>query len=118
MRIFDRRLLVTAVSLLAVCGASAWAALLRQPITPDDYGPAAAVMAPVGREEPDQPQYLYLIKEYNGRVAVFARGEDTPERVLERMIHHLPTYDRIALREGVRVYTEQELWQRIEDYTS
>jgi len=119
----DRRLLVTCASLFAVVAVSGAAALLSHDHCCHnhlDYSQAAQVINPlaVPMASPLEPDYIYIIREYDGRVAVFARGESTPEVVLERLVHHLPTYDRIQLREGVRVFTQEELQERIEDYTS
>ena len=117
----DRRLLVTCVSLLAVVVGSGAAALLSydhyarygHAQTVQVMGPVAGAVASL-----TEPEYLYIIREHDGRVAVFARGRSTPEMVLDRLVHHLPTYDRIQLREGVPVFTREELQERIEDYTS
>jgi len=116
----DRRLLVTCASLLVVVAASGAAALLSHDPTHQDYNQVVPVVNPIAGivTSPNESDYLYIIREYDGRVAVFARGESNPEMVLERLVHHLPTYDRIQMQEGVRVYTIQELQDRIEDYTS
>lgn len=61
---------------------------------------------------------LYILKEYNGFLAVFSYGSNTPKEVLSVLITDLPEYDRRELSYGVAVYSEQELQQRIEDYDS
>ena len=116
----DRRLLVTCAALLAVVIASGALALRSYEHYPQQYSQPAHAASPLAGSIPSlyEPGYLYIIREHDGRVAVFARGEDTPEMILERMVHHLPVYDRIQLREGVPVFTEEELQERIEDYTS
>ena len=122
---FDKRLLVTVASLLLVCAVAAGAALFpgrgaAPPVVP--HMPAAEASRP--RTLPPQPlpprelDYLYVIREYEGRIAVFGKGSDVPEMVLETFVRHLPIYDRIQLREGVKVHSAQELHARIEDYTS
>ena len=100
--------------------ASGAAALSSQEQQPPYYNQAAHAAVPLAGPlvSPPQPDYLYIIREHDGRVAVFARGESAPEMVLERMVHHLPTYDRIQLQEGVPVFSKEELQERIEDYTS
>ena len=117
----DRRLLVTCASLLVVVVGSGAAALLSYDhYARYDYAQTVQVMsqsAGVTASSPE-PDYLYIIREHDGRVAVFARGQSTPEMVLDRLVHHLPTYDRLQLREGVPVFTKEELQERIEDYTS
>jgi len=117
---FDRRLLVTCIALLAVVAGAGGAVLLSHDCSHHDYDHAAQVVNPLSAliTAQAEPEYLYIIREYEGRVAVFARGQSTPEMILERLVHHLPSYDRIQLREGVFVFSEVELQERIEDYTS
>ena len=120
----DKRLLATGVSLLLVCAVAATAALLpggdaEVPQMADE--PVSEVLRPriFQPQFPEQERdYLYIIREYEGRVAVFGHGSDTPEIILETFVRHLPIYDRIQLREGVKVHSIQELEARIEDYTS
>ena len=117
----DRRLLVTCASLLAVVVGSGAAALFSYDhYARYDHAQATQVVSAVAGAvaSSPEPDYLYIIREYDGRVAVFARGQSTPEMVLDRLVHHLPTYDRLQLREGVPVFTKEELQERIEDYTS
>ena len=122
---FDKRLLMTGVSLALVVCASALAAILP------DRGNTQTLPAeesltqhpPVRRTTPPQParperDYLYLIREFEGRIAVFGQDPDQPEMVLDTLIRHLPAYDQAQLQEGIRVYTREELAARIEDYTS
>jgi len=120
---FDKRLLVTGVSLLMVMAVAVAAAVLpgRNHAAPGPEGPVhdvATTRATAPAAPPQQREYLYLIKEYNGRVAVFGEDSDIPEMILDTFVRHLPAYDRIQLREGVRVYSLHELEARIEDYTS
>ena len=63
-------------------------------------------------------QPLYVMKEYNGYLAVFEYGSDTPKEVLSVLITDLPEYDQRELSRGLAIYSEQELQQRIEDYDS
>ena len=119
----DKRLLVTGVSLLMVMAVSLSAAMLsRSDPPPPAYETPVhdVVRGRATRPPPSAPEreYLYLIREYQGRVAVFGRNPDTPEIILERFVRHLPSYDQIQLREGVKVHSVQELEARIEDYTS
>ena len=120
----DKRLLATGVSLLVVCAVAAASALLpagdAEVLWPADE-PVHEVLRP-RIFEPKPParekDYLYIIREYEGRVAVFGPDRDAPEIILETFVRHLPIYDRIQLQVGVRVYSTQELEARIEDYTS
>lgn len=121
----DKRLLVTGLSLLLVVSASALAAILpergvvaapeqlEQPIhTP----PVTRALPP--RPDPPVRDYLYIIKEFEGRVAVFGEDPDHPELILDTLVRHLPAYDREQLQEGIEVQTAEDLAARIEDYTS
>ena len=120
----DKRLLVTVASLVMVMSVAVAAAML-----PGDRQGPHAVQSSAAYEvtrtrtmspAPTQPvrEYLYVIMEHEGRVAVFGAGSDYPVKVLERLVRHLPAYDQAQLQEGIRVYTYQELEARIEDYTS
>lgn len=61
---------------------------------------------------------LYIMKEYNGYLAVFNYGSNAPTEVLSVLITDLPEYDQRELRYGLAIYSEQELQQRIEDFDS
>ena len=109
--------------MLIVMAAAVAAAMLpeRDVAAPGADGPVhdvATTRATAPAAFPQQRDYLYIIKEYNGRVAVFGEDADIPEMVLDTFVRYLPAYDRIQLREGVRVYSLHELEARIEDYTS
>ncbi|MDR2909062.1 MAG: hypothetical protein LBU86_04185, partial [Oscillospiraceae bacterium] len=82
--------------------------------------PADNPAAPESLEPPDEAAagWLYLIREYEGRVAVFTREDENPVTVLEKWVRHLPEYDRIQMQEGIEVYSDEELAARIEDFTS
>ncbi len=60
---------------------------------------------------------LYSVKALNGKIAVFADGEDTPLYVLPSpLIDDLPPYDRELLTNGITVSSNTELLQVLEDY--
>jgi len=121
----DKKLLATGISLLVVCIVAVTAAQLLggEPEAPKvTDAPVSEVTRPRIFAPQQAPQrereYLYIIREYEGRVAVFGQDPDIPEMILEMFVRHLPAYDQMQLREGVRVYSKQELDARIEDYTS
>lgn len=66
----------------------------------------------------ETPAPLYVLADEGGRVAVYGpegtAGE--PVRVYEIHTRLLPEPDQQRLQQGVPVYTEQELQQRLEDY--
>ena len=68
--------------------------------------------------EPPAPQPAYTLREFDGRLAVFAAGEEEPIQVLDLDIRLLPPYDQGLLRAGIDTADEQELQRLLEDYTS
>ena len=67
----------------------------------------------------DEPaSYTYIIKEYDGNIAVFIAGESTPNQIYEVPVETLPKEDIQSLQSGIRVYNEQQLQSLIEDLTS
>lgn len=70
----------------------------------------------VGAETENSPAYQYIIKEYNGKVAVFTANSDEPFKITERSISELTEGDRDILKKGIPVYTSAELNKRLEDY--
>ena len=60
---------------------------------------------------------VYLVREFEGSVAVFRFGEETPMQVLETPLSVLPEQDRLLLRDGIPVMTAEELASVLEDYS-
>ncbi len=63
----------------------------------------------------DDPDPLYVVREHNGKIAVFCRGSSRPFRYLEFNISLLPDFDREQLREGIEFYDVEELETYIQD---
>lgn len=63
-------------------------------------------------------EYDYLLKDHEGKLAVFFYGEEQPREVFEVYISTLPEYDQGQLNEGVPVKDYEELLIRLEDYSS
>ncbi|HHZ05337.1 MAG TPA: hypothetical protein GX401_00900 [Clostridiales bacterium] len=61
---------------------------------------------------------VYIVKDYNGKVAVFREGETTPVSTTEKSVLDLPQRDREDLTAGVEVTGEEKLRKLIEDYCS
>lgn len=70
------------------------------------------------KEESTSEAKYWVIKEYEGHPAVFDSLNEKPSEILDINISSLPSSDRILLREGIRVYSENELSRLIEDYSS
>ena len=60
----------------------------------------------------------YLLREYNGKIAVFKTGEDKPVKITSTQVASLPKQDAKKLKEGISAATRQELEKALEDYCS
>ncbi|MFR8011479.1 MAG: hypothetical protein ACLU8W_06950 [Clostridia bacterium] len=69
-------------------------------------------------EPSDTDNYQYTIVDYNGKVSVIRRGEDTPYEIFDTYTDSLPEIDQAELKKGVRIYSDVQLQKAIEDYTS
>lgn len=70
--------------------------------------------APIPQEEDCQ----YILGSYQGRVAVFLKGEEKPQMILDVYVKQLPPYDQGQLGQGIPVPDYQTLVTKIEDYIS
>ena len=61
---------------------------------------------------------VFIVKEYDGRVAVFTAGSLSPDKVYDTHVSQLPEYDRNLLIDGILANNKEELRKIIEDYTS
>lgn len=119
----DRRFVCTVLAVLAVTVGAA--ALVNRtevpPAAPLHENISGIEIQPETRPAQPAPETgdAYIIREYEGRVAVFSAKDDAhPEMILDLLVKYLPDYDRSQLREGIRVKDYQELVSRIEDYVS
>ena len=60
----------------------------------------------------------YILSVYDGRVAVFACGAQTPCKVLETRIASLPESEAERLKNGIEAENAESLQRLIEDYCS
>lgn len=63
-------------------------------------------------------QQIYIVKEYNGKIAVFEKGRDEPYRTTNMSVNFLPDYDKKLLVNGIELQTQQEVDLLLEDYLS
>jgi len=113
--LFPRRkifwsILLTGAVLLLVCSIGVYSGIRR---IPEEEAarrerPTASVGAPVP---------LYILREFEGKIGLFEEGEQAPFQILKVYVFTLPERDQIALQGGIRIYSEEELWARIEDFT-
>lgn len=62
--------------------------------------------------------YPYLLRTYDGKLAVFTSDLVQPDMVFDVYVRTLPVSDQKALEKGVRVETYEKLTALIEDYIS
>ncbi len=59
----------------------------------------------------------YTVKEHNGKIAVFNQNGVNPIHIFENpYVRDLPEYDRKLLKNGITVYSNEELLKILEDY--
>lgn len=67
--------------------------------------------------ESTEALYEYMLKEYNGKLAVFETNSEHPVEVFSIFVDSLPQVDRDLLKDGIPASTKAELLRLIEDYT-
>jgi hypothetical protein len=119
----DRKLLYTLISIGAVVIMAV--TLSRLPAASREGQEAAShveadlpQLAARGEESAPAPAYEYIVKEYNGHIAVFLHGAAEPQMILATQVKFLPDYDRTAIAEGIPVSSFEELSALLEDFTS
>ncbi len=101
---------IIAVSLITIGAAYA----LPQEV-PIDLVPSSVPELTVSEDTSDYP---YLLRTYEGKLAVFTTDLVEPNMVFDVYVRTLPATDQKALENGVRVETYEELTALIEDYIS
>ncbi|MEG0615119.1 MAG: hypothetical protein RR540_05125 [Oscillospiraceae bacterium] len=59
----------------------------------------------------------YVLKDYDGHLAVFYYGENTPYMEFEIKTSSFSDYDKKLLMEGITANSDEEIRKIIEDYT-
>ena len=62
--------------------------------------------------------FAFLIGNYQGYIALWTQETPKPDYVFPYSIASLPPADQTAVNNGIRVETEKELDQMLEDYLS
>lgn len=78
--------------------------------------PASASSGSIASVETAKPKYL--MKNHDGRLAVFQAQEQSPLLVFDIYVSTLPEYDQRLLQEGIPAEGEEQLTKLIEDYIS
>ena len=108
---FDRRIYFTLVSAVTAAGFIV-ICTLGQTVHSHKVETRLAAAA----DEEKEP--LYTVREYEGRIGVFCRGNAQPFRYAQADPGLLPDYDREQLREGIGFDNEEELRAYLEDMES
>lgn len=59
----------------------------------------------------------YIMRDYNGRIAVFVYGEDEPQEVFDVFTSSLPRDEAERVYKGITVEGDEALQKLIEDFT-
>ncbi|MDP4119883.1 MAG: BofC C-terminal domain-containing protein [Bacillota bacterium] len=65
-----------------------------------------------------QQAISYIVKDYNGKIAVFEEGQTEPFKVTNVPTNSLPKVDQNALKKGIKVKGQKELIKILQDYCS
>ncbi|MEE0059340.1 MAG: hypothetical protein UE295_00790 [Acutalibacteraceae bacterium] len=60
----------------------------------------------------------YIVREYNGMIAVFYSGQDKPFKITDSYVESLPQQDIDNLKHGIIVDNEENLRKLLEDLCS
>jgi len=88
-----------------------------------DYPVSVTLETPIESEKSPKAGTVekYVIREYSEQIAVYefdVNGDSTITNLLGVDISTLPDHDRESLKEGIVVYSEEEMLQLLEDYMS
>ncbi|MDR3552071.1 MAG: BofC C-terminal domain-containing protein [Clostridia bacterium] len=103
------KLIVSIASLLTVATIVPAAVLLPR------RAAAAHVTSPASSSA---TQSGYIVRDYNGKVAVFSAQGGEPQQVLDVYTSTLPQEARLQLQAGIHVGTRDELLALLENYSS
>lgn len=98
---------ITAACILSAGTAAAFSSLHQQRQRENSILSESSISSP-----------MYWLREYEGRLAVFRDGTDTPVQIIDLDVRTLPPYDQGLLQSGIAADSEQELSRLLEDYTS
>lgn len=72
----------------------------------------------VVRELADSETRVYILREFDGVVALFAPGREEPFELTDILVSSLPYADQVSLRQGLVLRGEEALRQTLEDFGS
>lgn len=109
-------LFVTCAAITAVVIAVTF--LLTADLTPYREEADAPMPGALRELAPETGEYEYILREYEGRLAVFFPGREQPQKIFDVYVSTLPEYDRGQLSQGIPVKDYRALLRRIEDFAS
>ncbi len=62
--------------------------------------------------------HKYILKDYNGRIAVYYEGSETPNEIFEIYTRTLPAEDAEKIENGIEINGPDKLSEILADYTS
>ncbi len=72
----------------------------------------------VARELDGSETRVYILREFDGKVALFAPGQELPFQMTDISVTSLPYADQAALRRGLVLRGEEALRRTLEDFGS
>jgi len=113
-----------ALAILILSGLLFWGSALLRPSGPDPVSAPPANNRPVSSsssvsaEESTPPAARRLLGIWEGKLALFTEGRESPDEVYDVYVQTLPKEEQDRLRQGIAVGSEEELAGWLEDYTS
>ncbi|MCI5655720.1 MAG: BofC C-terminal domain-containing protein [Candidatus Pseudoruminococcus sp.] len=65
-----------------------------------------------------KPEAFYILKDYNGKIAVYSSNSNKPIEITNASTAKLPKSDQDALRAGIKAKSRKELNRLLEDFCS
>ncbi len=63
-------------------------------------------------------EQTYLLKDYQGKIALYNKDSKTPQKVYDVYLMNLPQLDQKKLQAGIPVLNEEHLEKLLEDFDS
>ena len=115
-RVKRREWMPVVIACALLIGSAMWASALL-PLETEENPPAQRGVTPITTVA-TVSDYPRLLKEWNGRVALFLTDGSEPQTVYEVNVLTLPEEEQRMLEMGITVNSEEELTAILENYTS
>lgn len=109
-------ILCVSLVLLFLVSASFFSSLSKVKQTNENIQVKATSESSQIEESKEENNNGYIVKKYNGQVAIFKEGESDPFEILDINISSLPESDQKALETGISIKDSDKLRKLIEDY--